>query len=162
MNLGDTYKINLVSLKDGFTGFDYKVGDDFFKAEESDRILGADVDVHLEINKRHDSYRLAFTFDGELDAACDRCLEAVPLEIATDWLLTVRHGEDYDTTETDTGDEIMVIPDDCTIIDVAPMIRDTLLLSIPLRCVHADGECNEGMSAKLREHTTVDEGEADM
>ncbi len=35
---------------------------------------------------------LEFSFDGELRAACDRCLEAVPIEIAEDYTLIVRHG----------------------------------------------------------------------
>lgn len=154
MNPEDTYLINLVSLKEGITEFGYKIGNGFFSPEETERVLGADVDVRLDINKRHESYRLEFTFDGKLDAMCDRCLDAVRLDIAAEWSLTVRHGDDYDTAETGSGEEMMVIPEDCTSIDVAPMIRDTLLLSIPLRCVHADGECNKDMSAKLREHST--------
>ncbi len=152
MDRKDTYTINLLSLKEGLNEFDYKIGDGFFGSEDSGSVLGADVDVHLDLTRRNESYRLEFSFDGELRAACDRCLEAVPIEIAEDYTLIVRHGEDFESTETSEGDELLVIPEDSTTLDVASVIRDTLLLSIPMRCVHAEGECNEEMAAKLAEH----------
>lgn len=153
----DTYEINLVALHEGVTEFDFKIGDEFFNPEDSGRVLGADVDVHLKVSKRPESYRLEFAFDGELRAACDRCLDAVPLEVSEDYAAVVRHGEDYDTAETGEGDELMIIPESATSLDVAPIIRDTLLLIIPMRCVHPEGECNEEMTSRLREHSDPEE-----
>lgn len=127
---------------------DYHIGKDFFELMENEEILGADVDVRMDIDKRHDCYECRFNFVGTLDVPCDRCLDPVSLRVDTDYDVVVRYGEEFD----DSGDNVLILPYSASRLNVAGMIYDTLLLAIPLRCVHPEGECNATMAEVFREH----------
>ena len=146
MEKDKTFEIDLVQLKEGkIYEHDYHIGRSFFEDTENHDVSDSDVDVHLQIEKRHDAYVLEFDFAGTLYVPCDRCLEAVSVPVDEIYDLMVRHGEEYD----DSHDDLLIIPENQTRLDVAPMIYDTLLLAIPLRCVHPDGECNSEMQQAL-------------
>ncbi len=144
------YDVDLVSLTEGHHEENFHIDKKFFESMENEDILGADVDVELDIDKRHDSYNCRFHFEGTLEVPCDRCLEPVSQEVDTDYDVVVRYGEDYD----DSGDNVLVLPYSATRLNVAGIIYDTLLLTIPLRCVHPEGECNATMAEVLREHNS--------
>lgn len=145
-----TYEIDLVQLKDNAPAeYRYHIGKDFFEERDNVDIVNSDVDVTLRIEKTHGSYKIEMDFDGTIWSPCDRCLEAVELPIEEEYDVIVRHGEEYD----DSGDGALVIPESWTRLDVSGLIYDTLLLSIPLRCVHPEGECDKGMQERLREHS---------
>lgn len=140
------FEIDLLGLKEGKAcEFDYKIGRSFFEERENTDILDCDVDVNLAVEKRREGYMLEFDLVGSLEVPCDRCLEPVKVPIDTTYDVMVRHGEDYD----DSSDDVLVIPESWNRLDVAPMIYDTLLLEIPLRCVHPDGECNPEITDKI-------------
>lgn len=141
--------MDLVTLKAGQVyEYDYHIGKEFFELKENDEILGCDVDVHLSVEKRHETYILEFDLAGDLEVPCDRCLDPVTLPVDEVYDIAVRHGEEYD----DSSDDVLVIPEGWTRLDVSGLIYDTLMLTIPLRCVHAEGECNRDMQAALHEH----------
>ncbi len=85
-----------------------------------------------------------------MEVPCDRCLDPVSHEVDTDYDVVVRYGEEYD----DSGDNLLILPYSANRLNVAGIIYDTLLLTIPLRCVHAEGECNPEMAEALREHNS--------
>ena len=140
------YEIDLVSLKEGHpVEYAYKIGKEFFESKGYADILAADVDVVLSVEKRHGGYMFEFDLDGTLTVACDRCLEPVTLPVATSYDIMVRHGEDYD----DSRDDVLVIPESWTRLDVSGIIYDTLLLELPVRAVHPDGEYNPEMLERM-------------
>lgn len=144
-----TYDVDLAGLKEGAVEeFDFRIGKEFFEKMENDTILGSDVDVHLDVEKRHGSYSLKFDTEGTLEVPCDRCLEAVTIPADAEYDLVVKYGEEFD----DSTDNVLVLPYSQTSLDVAPIIYDTLMLTIPLRCVHEEGECNPEMTGILSEH----------
>lgn len=144
-----TYQVDLAGLKEGSVAeFDFRIGKAFFEQMENDEILDSDVDVHLEVEHRHGSYMLRFDTEGTLTVPCDRCLDAMQIPADAEYDLTVRYGEEAD----DSADDILVIPYSQTAVDVAPVIYDTLMLTIPLSCVHPDGQCNPEMTELLSEH----------
>ena len=143
-----------MSLREGQSNeYSYHIGNEFFADRGADIVIDADVAVHLDITARRGMYLLQFDFVGRLDVPCDRCLQPVAVDVDTEYDLTVRHGEELD----DSSDEVLVIPESWSRLDVAPMIYDTLLLSIPLRCVHAEGGCDSEMAAALRDHRAGDD-----
>ncbi len=133
----------------------FTCGTDFFTSMECDDITAAELKVELTIDVRHEIYAMQFDISGEVDTPCDRCLDPVRLHLDEIYDLTVRYGADYD----DTTDGVLVIPESETTFDVAPIIRDTVLLALPIRRIHPDGECNPGAEQVLRDHaaTPVDE-----
>ena len=144
-----TYEIDLLSLGEGQKHhYSYKIEKVFFEERENSDILGSDVEVEFDIENHHGNYHLAFRFRGVLDVACDRCLDPVAEDVDSEYEMTLRYGEEYD----DSMDDLVVIPQSWSRYDVSAIIYDSLLLSLPMRCVHPDGECNSSMAAKLREH----------
>ena len=65
--------------------------------------------------------------------------------------LTVKEGEEYD----DSDDEVLVIPGHWRELDLTPLMRDTVLLTIPIMHAHPEGECNEQMLDRLEQMRAV-------
>ena len=142
------YKVELSSLGDGHHEQDFVCDTEFFKNMEHTGILRSDVRVHLDLEKRHDAYDCTFTCRGTVTVPCDRCLDPMDLDVDTQYHIIVKYGEDYN----DESDELLVIPESDTYLNVAYMLYDTLLLTIPLRHVHPLGKCNRAMAAALSKH----------
>ena len=79
---------------------------------------------------------------------CDRCLDDLIFPIATSYAISVKYGEDYN----DDSDDLLVIPESDSYLNVAYMIYDTVALAVPIKHVHPLGKCNRQMSAMLRKH----------
>lgn len=142
------YKVELASLRDGHHEQDFKIGKEFFENMENTEILDADVDVHLDLEKRNDVYDCTFTCHGHLSVPCDRCLDPIELPVDTDYHVVVKYGDNYD----DGADNLLVIPYSNAYLNVAYILNDTILLTIPLRHVHSQGKCNRAMVDALRKH----------
>ncbi len=140
--------MELASLADGHHEQDFKIDTEFFKNMENTEILSANVDVHLDIEKRNDIYDCRFTCKGKLEVPCDRCLDPLELDVDTTYHVAVKYGESYD----DGADNLLVIPYSNSYLNVAYILNDTILLTIPLRHVHAQGQCNRAMADALRKH----------
>lgn len=119
--------MDLAGLTDGIHERDFRIGKEFFEQMENSDILDADVDVHVDIEKRHGGYSLTFETAGTLSVPCDRCLDAMQIPAEADYDLTVRYGEEYD----DSTDNLLILPYSQTRLDLAPIIYDTLMLTIP-------------------------------
>ena len=150
------FKVQLASLSDGRHEQDFEVTTDLFKNMENFDIISADVKVHLDLVKKNDTYDCTFHCKGMLQIPCDRCLDALDHEVDTDYHVVVKYGDRYD----DGADNLLIIPESDTYLNVAYMLYDTILLTIPIRHVHAPGKCNRTMAAALnrhRAHITDDE-----
>ena len=142
------YKVQLASLPDGKHEQDFEIGTEFFKNMENSDIVNSDVKVHLDLVKRHDTYDCTFHCKGVVQVPCDRCLDPIDIEVDTDYHVVVKYGDNYD----DGADNLLVIPFSNTFLNVAYILYDTILLTIPLRHVHPLGKCNRAMAAVLSKH----------
>ncbi|MDE5712572.1 MAG: DUF177 domain-containing protein [Muribaculaceae bacterium] len=142
------YKVHLASLADGKYEQDFECGTDFFKNMENPDVISSDVHVHLNLIKKNDAYDFTFTCKGMLQVPCDRCLDPIDLDVDTTYHITVKYGADYN----DETDDLLIIPESDTYINVAYMLHDTIVLTIPLRHVHPLGKCNRAMAAALHKH----------
>ncbi len=142
------YKLNLKGLPIGNHHFEYAIDSVFFKDMESADIRSGNVKVDLDLKYDGNAYTLDFTAKGEIAVACDRCLDDMPLPIDTTYHLVVKYGDDYDEQ-----DNLLIIPESDSHLNVAYTIYDTIALEIPLRHVHPAGQCNKEMAATLRSHS---------
>lgn len=147
--------MELASLPDGKFEQDFECATDFFKNMEITDVISSDVKVHLDLVKKNDAYDCNFHCKGMLQIPCDRCLDPLDHEVDTVYHVTVKYGDSYN----DESDDLLVIPDSCRSLNVAYMLKDTILLTIPLRHVHPLGKCNRAMAAALNKHnnSTVDD-----
>ena len=141
--------IALPALGEGHHEYEMKVDRDFFASRENDDVKEADVTVYVDIDVRHGVYEIGITCQGWIDVPCDRCLDPMRLDVDEDYDVTVRYGEDYDET-----DDTIIIPESEVNFDLSPLIADTILLSIPLRHVHPEGECNPEMKEIMKQHSS--------
>ncbi len=141
--------IALPTLGDGHHEYEMKVDRDFFASRENDDVKEADVTAYVDVDVRHGVYEIGITCQGWIEVSCDRCLDPMRLDVDDDYDVTVRYGEDYDET-----DDTITLPESEVNFDLAPLIADTILLSIPLRHVHPDGECNPEMKEIMKQHSS--------
>lgn len=144
-------------MPNGTQSFEYKLGTEFFKDMESSDIFGGDVNVQLTVRNANGIYYLDFKINGTVTILCDRCLDEMQHEVETTYNICVKYGEEY----CDDDDKVLIIPESDRFLNVAHLINDSIELTIPLKHVHPEGQCNEEMSKKLQEHSvneTDDEG----
>ncbi len=142
------YKVDLAQKPDGKYTQDFHIDTTFFRNMENTEVIDADIDVHLDMTKHNDAYHLDFTCRGMMHIPCDRCLDPMELPVDTSYHLTVKYGEHYD----DAADDTLIIPYSDSYLNVAYMLYDTIMLTVPLRHVHAPGQCNKAMAAVLHRH----------
>lgn len=153
------FNLPLKSLKEGTHEFNYHLGQEFFTNMENTGIHGADLDVKLTVVFAHDTYELDFRITGNVVLLCDRCLDEMEQPIEARYHINVQYGADYD----DASDDLLIIPESESSLNVSYMIYDTVVLDIPMKHVHPLGKCNRQMSAVLRKHRVRSVGEdADM
>lgn len=143
------FKISLPALGEGHHEYEMKVDSDFFASRGNDDVKEADVTAYIDIDVHHGAYKIGITCQGWIEIPCDRCLDPMRLDVDEDYDVTVRYGEDYDETE-----DIIIIPENEVEFDLSPLIADTVLLSIPLRHVHPEGECNPEMKEIMKKHSS--------
>lgn len=149
------YRLPLKTLAEGTHEFEYRLGKQFFANMEDADVREADLRVSLVVTHRHELYQLDFAIEGTVTLLCDRCLDdlVVPLEAA--YSISVKYGDDYN----DDSDTLLVIPQSDNYLNVAYMLHDTVVLALPAKHVHPLGKCNRAMSAMLRKHRAVPQGE---
>jgi len=151
------YKVQLASLGEGRYEQDFECGTEFFNNMENPDVIFSDVHVHLDLVKKNDAYDCTFHCKGMLQIPCDRCLDPMVHEVDTTYHITVKYGEDY----KDDSDDLLIIPESDAYLNVAYMLYDTIVLTIPLRHVHPLGKCNRAMAAALHKYHTAGDDELD-
>ena len=147
-----SYKLPLNALLIGVQEFTYHLNASFFNDVESTELSSANVDARVSVDKKDVGiYRFSFRFSGEITIPCDRCLDDMTLPVSATYDLTVKEGDEYD----DSDDKVLVIPGHWRELDLTPLMRDTVLLTIPLMHTHPSGSCNEQMLTKLQQMRAV-------
>ena len=152
------YKVQLASLPEGKFEQEFVCDTQFFKNMENEDVVNSDVKVHLDLEHRNGLYDLKFTLKGVVQVPCDRCLDPIDIEVDTTYDIKVEYGDTYD----DASDELLIIPGSNPYLNVAYMLYDTIVLTIPMRHVHPLGKCNRAMAAALTKHKVRGGEDEDM
>lgn len=145
-----SFKWNLKALPFGNQSVNYHLDGGFFRENLPTRIFAASVDVDFSIERKTDiDYELAMHCHGTLVIECDRCLDEMTHAVDEHYELSVRQdGDSYD----DSNEHVLIVPTSWRELDVEPLVRDTVLLTIPIMHCHAPGECNLEMMQALEQH----------
>lgn len=129
------YDIDIIKLKDGKHLFGFEVKDEFFKYfEAEDWVNGSNVHVAVTLNKTVSVIEAEFKFEGKVRLTCDRSLEE--FDYAIDFTEKVIYK--YGPIEQEISEEIFMITRDTSQINVAQLIYEFMLLSIPAKKIHPD------------------------
>ena len=135
------FVIPLSGLTQGGTQFNWRTDGKFFGNSGNSEILNADLEVDVHVEKAMRFFGVDAAISGKVTVLCDRCLEELELLVDTGFKLSVKFGETAETA--DAGDrEIVMIPDGSMELDLSQFVYDYTCISLPMRRVHPEGECN--------------------
>ena len=144
MEAKNNYSIDYMSLSSGLHTFDFEVDDSLFADMGSNEIKGGEGKVHICLNCSEAKLDVNVMISGSVVVECDRCLEDCNMPIDYSGQLLVRFSDlqhDYD------GDVMWIARGDR--LSLKQYIYESIVISLPYRRVHAEGECNPEMMARF-------------
>lgn len=147
------YAVSFSGLNEGKHLFGFSADKRFFAVFGESDIEEGTVNIQVELEKRSTHLRLTFIHEGEVGLICDRCLDTYSQPVKGRNIILVKFSED----EIDDGDEVVYIHPGSHQVEVAKLIYEFIVLSIPIRHVHPDDQdgkslCDPEMLKKLEEH----------
>ena len=124
----DKYSIQLRTMEVGTSEIEYHLGNEFFEAIDEEAIQKGNIIAKVRINKTSKQSELKFELEGKVVVLCDRCLEEMDQPIKTTGHLIVRMGKEY----KDDGDDVVIVPEEQGIINVAWFLYEFIELAIPI------------------------------
>ncbi len=149
MGWSTKYNLEFKGLKEGLHEFEFEVQDAFFEHFEQGLVNKGRVQVKVTLEKRSLFMKLFFDLKGQIELVCDRCLENYQQKLKKSYELFVKFGDN----ESDDDEIIWILPEEYK-INLAQLIYEYIILSIPLKQVHPDNKngesgCNKEMLEKL-------------
>lgn len=148
------YVIPFVGLKEGIHDYAFDIDAKFFESFENSEIIRADVHVDMSLERQERMLIFNFATRGMLVLPCDRCLGEMELPVEGNDRLIVKFGHEWE----EESDEIIVIPETESHIDISTYIFEYIMLKIPIQRVHPEGEglCDPEVISKLNEYKESD------
>lgn len=128
-------------LSDEVHRFDFDIDGRFFEYLDDTDIRDGDLKVQLDFDKQSRLFTLTFTIHGEVTVSCDRCLSDLKLPVDTLNTLFIRLGDHAE----EQSDDVVLIPDTEYQLDVSNFIHEFIVLSLPMRKVHDEGDKGESL-----------------
>lgn len=135
-----TYKIAYQGLSLGSHRFEFEIGDALFGAIPESEVRRGSCTAVIDLQKNTAFMTLGVHIAGEVEVACDRCLEEFPLPVAFDGTLYVKFSERVEQQQMDSeGDfdtEVLWVNPAEGEIDLTQYLYESIILSLPVRRVH--------------------------
>ena len=149
MSKFELYNVVLKDLSNEMRMFEYDLDDAYFKKIDSPEVQKGNVKAKVSVLKKLTTYELQFNLEGTVIIPCDRCLDDMVQPIHYKEKLLVKFGNTFSEE-----DEIVIVPEAEGAINIAWFLYEFIVLNIPMKHVHATGECNKTMVTKLKKHIT--------
>lgn len=144
------FNIPFKGLSSGNHRYDYEIGDSFFESFEYFETEKGKLTVTLDLLKESGLMDLHFEISGFLKLACDRCLKEFKHPLEGEFRLIIKFGEEY----FEESDEVIVIPQTESRIDVSQYIFEYINLLLPLQRVHSViSDCDQEVINKLEKYS---------
>lgn len=148
------YLLNLNTLGRALSKEALHLDDTFFQSLDQEDIKGGDVSVVVELTPVADKWDCVMRFSGEVTVLCDRCLEKMQERVEAEDSFRIELGE----SAGDMGD-VVVVEEKTGMYDYSWRMFETIVLSLPIKRVHAEGSCDENMTDFLHSLTRGEEQE---
>ena len=153
------YKIQFGGLSIGEHQFEFEVTQKFFEQFKDSEITKANVQVKANLIKQNSLMHILFSFEGNVNLNCDRCLINYDCPISGQEKLVIKYGN-----PEESNDEILVLKEGLEEADFTQYLYEYIELAIPSRKVPCedeeldiDVECDEETLAKFNELKTEEE-----
>ena len=145
--------IPTAGLSQGPAFFEWKVGREFFRSFGNLEILDADLVVKASVMKDGRDVCVDCRLDGTLTVNCDRCLAPVAMEVSPSFAQRLCCGasteDEFAQDIAQDGREIVAVDASESEYDLSQSVYDYACLSLPIQCVHKEGECDRETVARL-------------
>jgi uncharacterized protein len=142
------YIIPFIGLKLGFHEYQYDISDTFFEEREYSIIHKGKVNVNLVLEKKETMLIGEFVISGAVFTDCDRCNDPIEVPVKGSYRVVFKFALEPSDDET-----LIVLHPDSYELDIRDNLYELITVSLPIRLVHAEGECNEEMIALLNKYT---------
>ena len=150
------YYINLKDLQSDSQVIEYTLDDNYFQKIDSPEVKKGNVTATVTVKKKNNLFELSFLLKGFVQIPCNRCLDDMEQPIEYKEKLQVKFGNRF-SEEDDT----VIVPEADGGINIAWFLYEFIVLDIPIKHVHAPGECNKTMMTKLKKHITRQKSDDD-
>lgn len=147
------FNIDLRELDGELTTYQYALDDTFFASFPSSDIKSGNLVCRVTVRAADCFHELLFHIEGTVTVPCDRCLDDLELPVTADNRLVVKFGE-----ETSDDDDLMFVDEENPVVDVSWLMYEFVVLSLPMRHTHEEGQCNAAMTGFIT--GSDDSGEA--
>ncbi|WP_068474064.1 YceD family protein [Saccharicrinis aurantiacus] len=151
------YNLVFKGLKEGRHLFNYSVDSSFFKEINDSVVENGDFKVEVTLLKKSQMLQLDFSIEGKVNSICDNCLAALTVPVSFEGTIYVKFGAIYD----EPSEEIIILPHEEHEINLAQLIYEFIVVSLPLRSVHSnetdDDSCDDEMIDRLNQQNHHEE-----
>ncbi len=144
----DKYNVDLKGLKAETLELEFSLDNTFFGNIEGEEFQRGAVKALVKVVKSRDIFDFSFSLNGKVIVPCDRCLDDLEIDVATENTLRVKLGDEY----ADEGD-VVIIPEQDGDFNIAWYLYEFIVLALPMKRVHLPGKCNHEMTGKLKRHS---------
>lgn len=156
MNRYKDTEIQFSGLKSGSYNYHYTLKKDFFESMENEILTDGMVDFEVKLEKTERTLMFYFTFSGQVQTQCDRCLGDLSIEVSGNETLCVK----FSDTEVSDDEDVVYLPEKAYSINLAPWMYEYVVVAMPMQCVHPnDEEGNPTCDPEMLKYL-VDEDEA--
>ncbi|HLX91418.1 MAG TPA: DUF177 domain-containing protein, partial [Puia sp.] len=149
------FEIPFVGLKPGVHEFEYRITDRFFEAYQQQDFKNCNVVVKLALDKKNGFMLLKFEVAGSIEVTCDRCGNALPIELWDEFNILAKLVEEPDLmNEQEEDPDVYYISRNESHLHIADWIYEFINLSIPLQRMCEENEiggkfCNKEVLSML-------------
>lgn len=130
--------IQFVGLKIGTHRYEFDIDKSFFEGVENTLIDDANVRVELAFEKKETMMIAEFSLSGTVTTPCDRCNDPMEVRVHGDYRIVYKFG-----TEVSEDENLVILHPESFELNVSAPIYELLVISLPARRIHPEGECNE-------------------
>ena len=138
------YKIAFLGLKEGKHNFKFTATNKFFEQYKYDFVENVTLNATVELQKMSTMMIMDFFLEANYTTPCDQCGENFETSCDSENKLYVKFGEG------ESNDENIILLDLSEYeIDIAELLYEFFVTSVPAKHAHDKGKCNEEVLAKL-------------
>jgi uncharacterized protein len=128
-----SFDIDIIRLKEGKHIFPFEIGGEFLSHFEGNEIApNGLLQVKVTLLKQASVIEVWFDISGTVELTCDRSLEKYDEPIEVKERVLYKYGPE----EKELSEEIFIITNDTAVINVAQLIYEFIILSVPAKRIH--------------------------
>lgn len=152
------YIVSLTGLSSGFHDYQYDIDENFFGMFDFSEIKKGNVKVILKVEKQETMFVLSFKLQGDVCLTCDRCNSEYNQNIDSKYVMFLKYGAEC----MEESDNVTIITVDQREYDIASLIYEYIILSLPVHRVHPNvDQCDQEVIEYLQNQETVSRKEGD-